>query len=72
MGQGKERRNEVTTRKEEVGQTNTIYERGKKLLEHLHRMPSETAAKQLLYYQPTGRRNPGRARRRWLDEDETG
>jgi hypothetical protein len=45
MGQGKARRNEVTTRKKEVEQTNITYERGKKFLEHLHRMPSETAAK---------------------------
>jgi hypothetical protein len=53
-----------------------INERKKNSLKHLQRMPSETVPKQLLYYHPIGRRDPGRPRRRWPDglmfEDETG
>jgi hypothetical protein len=33
MGQGRERLNKVTTSKDEAGQTNTLYEKGK-ILEH--------------------------------------
>jgi hypothetical protein len=44
-----------------------VHERKIIWLEYLQRMPSERAAKQLPYYQPIGRRDPGRARRRWLD-----
>jgi hypothetical protein len=36
-------------------------------LQHLQRMPSEIASKQLLHYKPTGRRGPGRPRKREHD-----
>jgi hypothetical protein len=41
-----------------------IHERKKNWLEHQQRMPSERASKQFIYYQPTGRRDPGKPRRR--------
>jgi hypothetical protein len=43
------------------------HERKKSWLEHLQRIPSERAPKQLLYYQLKGRRDAGRPRRRLLD-----
>jgi hypothetical protein len=43
-----------------------IRERKKNWLQHLQKMPSEIAPCQLLYYQPIGRRDPRRLRRRWL------
>jgi hypothetical protein len=64
MEQGTERRNKVTTRKEEVGQINTQKE--KKLAvtstEAITKRSQATSN-----YQPIGRRDPGRQRRRWLD-----
>jgi hypothetical protein len=39
-------------------------------LEYLQKISSERAPKQLLYYQPIGRHDPGRPRRRWLDVRE--
>jgi hypothetical protein len=43
------------------------HERKETWLEYLQRMPSERAPKPLLYYQPIGRRDPGKQGRRWLD-----
>jgi hypothetical protein len=55
VAQGKERRNKGTTRNEEVGQTNTRKE------EELAGISTEDAIRkaprQLLYYQPIGRRD---------------
>jgi hypothetical protein len=44
----------------------SAHERKKNWLEHLQKMPSERAPKQLLYeyYQPIGRHDPGRPKRR--------
>jgi hypothetical protein len=64
MGKGKDGRTKVTTRNEEDRQ---IHDRKKNWLEHLQRMPSDRAPKQLLYYQPIGRHDTGRLTRRWLD-----
>jgi hypothetical protein len=62
VGQGKERRNMGTTKNEEDEQK--IRKRKKNWPEHLQRMSSETAPKEVLYYHPIGRRNSGRPRRR--------
>jgi hypothetical protein len=53
-----------------------IHERKKNKPEHMQRIPSEGTSKQIIYYQPLGRCDRGRPRRRWLNdlmfEDETG
>lgn len=41
-------------------QIRILYDRKKNWRYHLQVVPSETAPKQLLYYQQTGRRDPGR------------
>jgi hypothetical protein len=62
MGQGKERRNEVTTENEKLDKQR--HEGKKSWLEHLQRTSSERAPKQFLYYQPIGRRDPRRSKRK--------
>jgi hypothetical protein len=63
MGQGKERRNKVTTKDEET--KNQIDEKNKNWLFHLQRKPSERSPKQFLYYQLKEGRDPGRPRKRY-------
>jgi len=40
----------------------------KKLLQHVQRMDTNRMSKQALQYQPKGRRNIGRPRKRWRDQ----
>jgi hypothetical protein len=65
VGQGKERRDEVAVRNGEVGHINTLKE-GK-----LAGTSAEDAIRKIsqatLCFQPIGRRDSGRPRRRWLD-----
>jgi hypothetical protein len=65
MGQGNERQNKATTRNAEAEQTNTQKE--EKLAGTSGEDATRKSPKQLSYYQPIGRRDPGRPRRRWLD-----
>jgi hypothetical protein len=64
-GSGKWRRNKVRTRNEEIGKQ--VHEKKKDWPQPVQRMSSERAPEQILYYQPTEKRDLGRPRRRWLE-----
>jgi hypothetical protein len=64
LGQGTEWQNKVTARKVEVGQ---IIHENKNWLKCIQTRPSERVPKQCFYYQPIRRSDPGRSRRRWLN-----
>jgi len=57
--------------RQKTGAQNTVKEikqYQKKWLQHVHRMDTNRLPKQAIQYQPKGRRNIGRPRKRWRDQ----